>query len=396
MCSVLRGLARLGPVDVFVLTDEAVAPPPGDLTVRAVERGPRPRVAPTRTARLRWTVSRRPSEPSELVGLDPTATSSALAQWVGGRGVGYDLVWFNRPATYLATVGAVHAAHIIDLDDLEDRKLAGRLEAGALEQGMWSGPRVPGWKHLVRHKVRRNIAGWRRLQSRLERTADRVVLCSDEDRLSSGLLDASIIPNCYPTPGDPLGRREVGEPPTLLLVGLMTYRPNADAATWFVERVFPAVRAALPHAEVRIVGEASATVASLGTRPGVTVTGRVEEIEAELRTADVVVVPVRFGGGTRLKVLEAWAHRIPVVSTTVGASGLGARDGEHLLVADEPEAFAAACVKALVDGDLRRGLVAAGADRHSTAFSCPRVEAEIADLASGVVAHGSPPSAVEG
>ena len=83
-------------------------------------------------------------------------------------------------------------------------------------------------------------------------------------------------------------------------------------------------------------------------QPGVlTVVGEVASMEGELARASVAVVPVRYGGGTRVKILESFAHRVPVVSTSLGAEGLDVEDGVHLLIADDPEQFAAAVVRLL-------------------------------------------------
>ena len=95
-------------------------------------------------------------------------------------------------------------------------------------------------------------------------------------------------------------------------------------------------------------------LAELHDPPRVTLTGRVPDIATELAAADVVVAPVRYGSGTRVKILEAFAHRIPVASTTFGAEGLDTADGVHLLLADGAEALAAACARLLEDIDLRR------------------------------------------
>ena len=108
---------------------------------------------------------------------------------------------------------------------------------------------------------------------------------------------------------------------------------------------------------MRLVGETDGGVVKLDDPPDVSVVGRVPSMEPELALADVVAVPIRYGSGTRLKILEAFAHRIPVVSTTIGAEGLDVRDGEHLLVADGTDGFVAACVRLLSDSDLRTRLV---------------------------------------
>ena len=96
---------------------------------------------------------------------------------------------------------------------------------------------------------------------------------------------------------------------------------------------------------------------TLDDPPKVTMVGQVPAIDAELARADLVVVPIRFGSGTRVKIVEAFAQRVPVVSTTLGAEGLEARNGEHLLLADTPDAIAAACAQLLTDPELRQRIV---------------------------------------
>ena len=116
----------------------------------------------------------------------------------------------------------------------------------------------------------------------------------------------------------------------MLLAGSFSYPPNADAAHYFVSNILPLIRRNRPDVTLRLVGEPTASVTALAGDPAVTVVGWVPDIEVELARADVAVVPLRYGSGTRVKILEAAAHRIPVVSTTIGAEGLGFEDGRHL------------------------------------------------------------------
>ena len=131
--------------------------------------------------------------------------------------------------------------------------------------------------------------------------------------------------------------------------------------------------------------------------------GPVPDIVTELSRADVVVVPIRFGSGTRVKIIEAFADRIPVVSTTLGAEGLGADDGRHLLLADSAQDVAAACARLLTQTDLRRRLVEAAHELYLDVFESEVVERRIAAIAratfmpsadprvrSLLVAHGQP------
>ena len=147
------------------------------------------------------------------------------------------------------------------------------------------------------------------------------------------------------------------------MVGLLTYEPNRDGAAFFAAQILPRVRRLSAGARFHVVGryDSDAAVDPWRDLPGVKVLGEVADVAAELRAADIAVVPIRFGGGTRIKILEAFAHRIPVVSTSVGCEGLDVVDGEHLLVADDPETFASACIRLYEDADLRARLVAAAA-----------------------------------
>ena len=108
----------------------------------------------------------------------------------------------------------------------------------------------------------------------------------------------------------------------MLLQGTFDYAPNVDGARWLVEELAPAIRTKLPDLQIRIVGKTTGSVDTLAEPPLVTVVGKVPRMEPELARADLVVVPLRMGSGTRLKILEAFAHRVPVVSTPLGAEGL--------------------------------------------------------------------------
>ncbi len=139
----------------------------------------------------------------------------------------------------------------------------------------------------------------------------------------------------------------------VLFQGSLGYPPNIDGAEWLATAVAPRLRAAVPATEVRLVGRPATSVRQLH-EPGVlSVVGQVPSMDQELARATVAVVPVRYGGGTRVKILESFAHRVPVVSTTFGAEGLDVTDGVHLLLADDPDAFAAATIRLLRDPGLR-------------------------------------------
>jgi glycosyltransferase involved in cell wall biosynthesis len=121
----------------------------------------------------------------------------------------------------------------------------------------------------------------------------------------------------------------------------------------------------------------------------VTIAGYVDDFAPELARTDVMIVPLRHGAGTRLKILEAFAHGVPVVSTSIGASGLDVHDGRHLLIADDPNAFATACARLLRDETLRDKLANAAYDLAARRYDWSVVGQDIAKIAEETIA-GAP------
>ena len=147
----------------------------------------------------------------------------------------------------------------------------------------------------------------------------------------------------------------------LVFVGRMDYRPNVDAVRWFSREVLPRIREQIPNAVFQIVGgHPTKAVERLAARNRIEVTGFVEDVRPYLKEATAVVVPLRAGGGTRLKILEALAMGKAVVSTSVGAEGIEAVPQRDLLIGDDPEAFASQVVRVIEDKNLRRSLGQAG------------------------------------
>jgi glycosyltransferase involved in cell wall biosynthesis len=137
----------------------------------------------------------------------------------------------------------------------------------------------------------------------------------------------------------------------------MDWLANEDAMVFFCREVLPLIRRDEPGATLWIVGRSpTSRVLRLAREAGVTVTGRVDDVRPYMADAAVYVVPLRIGGGTRLKIFEAMGMGKAVVSTAVGAEGLPVDDGRHLLIADEPRTFAAAVVRLMRDVAQRRAL----------------------------------------
>jgi sugar transferase (PEP-CTERM/EpsH1 system associated) len=146
-------------------------------------------------------------------------------------------------------------------------------------------------------------------------------------------------------------------PAHMVFTGSMDWLPNEDGMQYFVRDILPRIRRARPDATLSIIGRApTPAVRRLAEEAGVTVTGRVEDVRPHVAEGSVYVVPLRIGGGTRLKIFEAMAMGKAVVSTTVGAEGLPVTPGEDIVIADQPEAFAGAVLRLFEDDRGRRRL----------------------------------------
>ena len=142
--------------------------------------------------------------------------------------------------------------------------------------------------------------------------------------------------------------------PTVVFMGSMDWYANVDAVLWFSEAIWPKILKHVPNARFQIVGrQPPPSIKGLASEiRQIEVTGTVPDVRPYLRSAHVMAVPLRIGGGTRLKLFEAMAAETPVVSTTIGAEGLAVTHGRHALIADEADDFASAIVEVLLNSDL--------------------------------------------
>jgi len=164
----------------------------------------------------------------------------------------------------------------------------------------------------------------------------------------------------------------------IVFCGSMDWLPNVDAVVHFLAEVLPLIRAKLPGATFTIAGRSpdDRVLKAVQGLTGVCVTGKVDDMRPYLWGSKISIVPIRIGGGTRLKIYECMAAGVPVVSSTVGAEGLRYEDGKDIVLADDPGAFAAACVRLLSD-DSARGAIAHNAiERTQKEFSWEAVSRE--------------------
>lgn len=220
--------------------------------------------------------------------------------------------------------------------------------------------------------------------------ADLVLACSEVDaahirRLArrarvevvANGVDGSAFTGLGPPPGQ--------SPPVVTFTGFLSYWPNADACTFFINEVLPTLRSLVPDARVRLIGRVPpASLVTLAQQHRVELHADVPDIRPWFATSDVMVAPIRAGSGTRLKILEAFAAGRPVVSTTIGCEGLDVQDGTHLLVADAPEAFARAVASVLTTPGLSANLIAHGSALFHARYERTALAAHLRQLIAGL------------
>ena len=159
--------------------------------------------------------------------------------------------------------------------------------------------------------------------------------------------------------------------PTLGFLGSMDWMPNIEGVHWFVREVLPLVRSQLPDVRLKIIGRnPPASLQTLSSSdPAIEVTGTVAQVQPHVHECSVIAVPLLAGGGTRIKIYEAMAMGVPVVSTTIGAEGLPLRDGEDIQLADTPAAFAAKLLSLLTQPATAAAQAALARQRMETEFS---------------------------
>lgn len=168
---------------------------------------------------------------------------------------------------------------------------------------------------------------------------------------------------------------------TVIYPGALTYSANLDAVTWFARKVWPRLLRSRPQARFLVTGStAGVDIAALTAVPGLSFTGYLPDVRPTLASAQVCVIPLRQGGGSRLKVLEAMALGVPVLSTTKGVEGLDLEPGRHCLVADDPETFAAQLERLLADPALSRRLAAAALAEVVPRYDWPPIAGRFVDL----------------
>lgn len=263
----------------------------------------------------------------------------AVGGGLTGRPPGITASWNDRAARALVAASQDTAWDVVCAFQLRGAPYALRLQASLrvleLTDALGLYRRHLPWRgRALRHRFA--LHGVEMLEARLPAafTTLWISAAEDADWISARCgRRPEVVPNgCVPV--DAPAPYRGGGP--VLFLGNWRYPPNEDAALWFARQVWPAVHAQMPDRRLRLLGRPTPAVAGLGAVSGVEVAGYVPELEREWADASVVINPMRFGGGTSRKVLDAWAHARPVVSTAVGVRGLPCAPGAEVLLAETP------------------------------------------------------------
>ena len=276
------------------------------------------------------------------------SVQQALMAWVGEAS--YDLVHVSR--LYLSSLAAAWLQRgtnspclVLDCDE-DDASAYRRL---AQLEKKWGRRLRAAWLEAEADAFKTMAAQW------LPRFDLLLAASAGEARLlgtRAGEKPVKIVPNIVPTSAVGWSaRRAQTNRRDVIFVGNMSYLPNVDAVMWFASRVWPRLRSALPFPlRFVIIGPGPPRqVRQLARSPDIVVAGGIDDVAPLYRSADIAVVPIRAGGGTRIKVLESANYGVPIVATTFGAAGTGLRSGQELLLADGESDFAGACIKLLTD-----------------------------------------------
>jgi glycosyltransferase involved in cell wall biosynthesis len=290
----------------------------------------------------------------------------------------YDLIHVGR--TYLAS--AVHpwsgsgAALSLDMDedDHETIQTIARLQRGN------GSPELAAWSQA-------EALAFDRLIGEVTPRFDRLWISSSIDRRSVQArhprAEPIVVPNAVAN-HEMRARRDDGA--TLIFVASFGYIPNVDAAVWFVREVWPGLRARLPRVKLWLVGrDPPASIVALRHYPGVTVTGSVPDLAPLYARASLALVPLRAGGGTRIKLLEALGQGVPVIATPIGAAGIPVAQTHSGWIAQTPNELALACVAALADAGERRRRGARGRALVRRDYLRSRALARLTDLLAAVL-----------
>lgn len=246
----------------------------------------------------------------------------------------YDLIWFHGIRVANCVNRKSWPCSILDIDDVQSQVYAGRAK------------QAENWVSRLRSV--HQVILWRRREKVLLNRFGIVCVCSENDKQYLG-GDSRIhaVPNGFEAPMTAPQRMPLS-PPQVGFIGTLRYAPNVDGLRWFIREVWPLIKASRSDARLRLVGlDTDAGIAAEG--PDIDGLGFVDDVAAEISGWSTSIVPINVGGGTRIKIAEAFSRKCPVVSSRLGAYGYEIESGRECLLADTPAEMATACLRLIDD-----------------------------------------------
>ena len=344
---VARALQQMGEVTVAVVSFDAKDIEAETRTGAefALETPILPQIRPNQSIpeKLRWALD------SKYLNVHGCVASANDRERLLDRLEDFDLVWvLNARTPNILQRWRWPNAHL-DIDDLPSTYARGERRNGASMAQRWKA------------SAQSFIAKRRELLFRERFTT--LSVCSEADRqYLGGGEHVHVIPNGFERqPGEPV--HSPVDPPRIGFIGLYSYLPNLEGMKWFVHTCWPLIKQQVPDARLRLVGKDTDGPLKPNA-PDVDALGYVADAASEMATWSAMIIPVRQGAGTRVKIADAFSRKCPVVSTQLGAYGYDVQSGRELLLADKPDDFAQACVSLIRD----RTAASAMADRAYAAF----------------------------
>lgn len=316
---------------------------------------------------------------SNFTNIHGMGVSAIDESWMMEAIKGFDLIWFFKLKTANMFVNARWQRSVVDIDDVPSA-----MERASPKRAVASVHLPKTWLRKVQLRLH---------ERRVAKRFDMLTVCSEDDRgLFSNGARVRVIPNGFARPPQ-VPQRRLTAPPRIGFIGLFTYQPNHEGLVWFYEHCWPQIQARIPGARLRLLG--TGTDGPLKPDdPSVDGLGWVDDPANEIASWALTIIPIRSGGGTRVKIADAFSRKCPVVSTTLGAYGYDVQNKRELLLADEPSDFAAACISLIQDSSVGKEM----AERAFEAFSkkwtwdaiAPRVHAAAQEAMSSSRAVSNP------
>lgn len=322
-----RALQNVGAVDVLMVGSEAGDRDAQEKTAR--EFSTLPPIQPQPTGRNRAMDKLRRAFDTRYLDIHGFACAAADQARIDALLGSYDLIWLlNSRTPNLIQRWSWPRSHL-DIDDLPSTYLRSQAQS------------VTGIARRLKLKLQQRLMYRREL--RLSERFPSLSVCSNKDRVYLGNKRMHVIPNGFERPPATPVRKLDPAAPRLGFIGLYSYPPNLEGMRWFLRECWPQIRRAMPNARLRLIGR-DTDGPLRPDDPAVDALGWVADPAAEIASWSAMIVPILFGGGTRIKIAEAFSRKCPTVSTTIGAFGYEVKHGEHLLIADSACEYIDACI----------------------------------------------------